>query len=185
MIYKLYGVDGKEILHHDLQDKGIWCKDGISKENVFVELYGNKLNLKINPEKEKDLYAPDLINIKNNKLGDLKTQNTPFFQAQKRFNIDPQYAVVFNGKDRTRYKNKYPDIEIYFAVDWQIIKFVSGKTIEVKPMVGVWFIPFGKLDMVLNDCPFHSYVQRTQDLKGNAKGSYILNLQDPVFEKVI
>lgn len=37
----------------------------------------------MNPNKINDKYAPDLINNQNSKLGDLKTENTPFFQSKK------------------------------------------------------------------------------------------------------
>lgn len=184
--YKQFGIDGKEIGHHDLQDKGVWCEDGASAEEVFVKKYGAKLGLIINPEKENDPYAPDLLNIRNRFLADLKTQNTPFFQAKSRFGYDPQFTVVFNGKDRERYRKNYPDIEIYFAVDWQSVKFVSNYgIIEVKPMIGIWFIPFSRLDIILENSPYHSYQQRVLDEKGNAKGSYVLDLNNENFERLV
>ena len=184
MAYKLFDINGIEVTHHDLQDKGVWCRAGASKEEVFVEKFGVDLNLRINPEKENNPYAPDLQNTSNQLLADLKTQNTPFFQAQSRFGYDPQYAVVFNGKDRQRYREKYPDIEIYFAVDWQVIKYHGRNIIEVKPMTGVWYIPFSELNKKLEEAPFHAYQQRQFDQKGNAKGSYGLNLLDHEFTKV-
>ena len=118
-------------------------------------------------------------------MADLKTQNTPFFQAKLRYSFDPQYTVVFNGKDRDRYRNKYPEIEIYFAVDWQVIRFEGGNKILVKPMTGVWYAPFMELDKLLNKSPFHYYYRRIHDKIGNAKGSYILNLNNPIFNKVV
>ena len=184
MAYKLIGVNGQEIKQHDLQDKGVWCSAGASQEETFIKKYGKNLNLIINPQKKTNPYVPDLLNTKNNLLADLKTQNTPFFQAQSRFSYDPQYTVVFNGKDRQRYKEKYPDIEIYFAVDWQAVKFVGNTTIEVNPMIGIWYISFNKLNELCRNAPFHQYQQRQFDDKGNAKGSYVLNLLDPTFKRV-
>lgn len=183
--YKLYGIEGNEILQHDLQDKGRWCESGATEEQLFVKKYGSELNLIINPEKATNEYALDLLNISNNLLGDLKTQNTPFFQAKSRFGYDPQYTVVFNGKDRERYSGLNMDIEIYFAVDWQVVKYQGEKTIEVDPMVGVWRISFKTLDELLRKAPYHTYQQRVDDEKGNAKGSYILNLLDKEFIKVV
>ena len=182
--YKLFDINGQEVNYHDLQDKGVWCRSDASKEEVFVEKFGKELNLIINPEKKTDPYVPDLINTKKNLLGDLKTQNTPFFQAQSRFGYDPQYIVVFNSKDRERYKQKYCDIEIYFAVDWQVIKFVDRRTIEVKPMTGIWYIPFGELDKLLEKAPLHAYRQRKFDQLGNAKGSFVLSLLNTAFKRV-
>jgi len=45
MGYELYDKNGELISHHDLQDKGPWCKHGSGKEEVFVELNGEKLGL--------------------------------------------------------------------------------------------------------------------------------------------
>lgn len=183
--YKLFGIDGNEILQHDLQDKGVWCESGATKEEVFVNKFGSQLNLIINPEKVNSPFVPDLLNTSNTLLADLKTQNTPFFQAESRFGYDPQYTVVFNGKDRERYKELYPDIEIYFAIDWQVLKFQGANTIEVEPMLGVWFIPFQQLDKLLQKAPYHEYQQRRWDQKGNAKGSYVLNILDSDFVRMI
>ncbi|MBK8808732.1 MAG: hypothetical protein IPO21_19680 [Bacteroidales bacterium] len=185
MAYKLFDISGNDVTHHDLQDKGVWCIDGASKEEAYVQLYGTQLNLVINPEKDTNPYAPDLLNTRNGKLGDLKTQNTPFFQSVSRFGLNSQHTVVFNGKDSERYKSLYPEIEIYFAVDWQVISFESDKSkISVNPMVGVWFIPFAELYKVLKTAPFHTYQQRVGDNKGNAKGSFVLDLTNPAFKKV-
>lgn len=184
-MYKLYDENHQEVTHHDLQDKGMWCIEGATKEEVFIQKYGQQLQLIINPEKTHSPYVPDLKNTANNMLADLKTQNTPFFQARSRFGLDPQYTVVFNQKDQLRYEKLYPDIEIYFAVDWQVVTFEGRKTISVRPMLGVWFIPFGKLNALLQKAPLHSYAQRKFDRSGNAKGSYVLDVRDLHFTKVV
>jgi hypothetical protein len=184
MTYKLFDINDQEVNQHDLQDKGVWCESGASKEEVFVDKFGKSLNLIINPEKKNNPYVPDLLNTKNNLLADLKTQNTPFFQAKSRFGYNPQYTVVFNGKDRERYKKKYPEIEIYFAIDWQVIKFQGKTTIEVEPMMGIWRISFKELDIILEKAPFHSYQQRISDNLGNAKGSFVISLLNPALKKV-
>ncbi len=186
MAYKLFDPLGKELTYHDLQDKGLWCIAGASKEETFVRLYGERLNLIIHPEKASNRYGPDLLNTANGLPGDLKTQNTPFFQAQERFQMPPQFVVVFNGKDRERYSQLYPNIEIYFAVDWQAVRFETwGKAIAVQPMAGVWKISFPALQELLKKAPFHSYQQRMTDQKGNAKGSYVLDLRQPGFNRVV
>lgn len=96
MSYKLFDIDNKELQYHDLQDKSRWCKDGEKIEEAFVRQFGEKLGLIINPEKNLNPYAPDLLNVTNGKLGDLKLQSTPFFKAKSLYQIDPTYAVVFN-----------------------------------------------------------------------------------------
>lgn len=40
MAYRLYDQHGKEVTHHDLQDKGPWCQTGASFEETFVSKYG-------------------------------------------------------------------------------------------------------------------------------------------------
>lgn len=113
-------------------------------------------------------------------------QNTPFFQADIRYGIDPQFAVVFNLKDKVRYEKKYPEIDIYYWVEWLAIDFVSGsQKIKIKPMTGVWAIPFGKLNKILKNAPMHYYQQRKYDTKGNAKSSYVISLNNDDFKKVI
>ncbi|MCL2683007.1 MAG: hypothetical protein FWE63_05950 [Bacteroidales bacterium] len=185
MAYKLFDKNGSDRTHHDLQDKGPWCSHGVSKEETFVNRYGEQFSIAINPEKSTNIYAPDLLNTSNNIIGDLKTQNTPFFQAKGRYNINPQYAVTFNVKDYIRYSTSYPSIEMYFWVYWEIVKFQGTNTIEVDPMEGIWFIPFQNLIEVIKTSPIHTYQQRMNDTKGNARDSYVLDLQNPLFTKIV
>lgn len=184
--YKQYDVHGDEVTHHNLQDKTVWCKTGAKTEEVFVDIYGKELGVKINPDKTSNPYAPDLVTIENNLLGDLKTQNTPFFKAKSLYGIPPRFAVVFNQKDVVRYSEKYPEITIYFWVEWIPIKFVMGSFInEIEPLKGVWKISFKSLQSIIKNAPLHSYQQRKYDTKGNAKGSYVLDIRNELFEKVI
>ena len=182
--YRLLDINGIDVTPRDLQAKGAWCETGAKIEEVFVKRYGEQLGLVINPEKGANRYAPDLVDTKTKGVGDLKTQNTPFFQARPRFGLDPQYTVVFNEKDAERYGRLYPDIEIYFWVDWVAVTFIGSTTISVEPMIGIWFIPFRELQKLLAKAPIHPYAQRTNDIQGNAKGSYVLDLQNPAFQRV-
>lgn len=138
----------------DLQNKSVWCSHGETIEHAFVKKHGRKLNVKINPEKESDKYALDLINTKHNLLADLKTQNTPFFRSKSLYDIDPQYAVTFNQKDALRYTeylNNAGEIFIYFWVDWLAVRWELGnQRIEVSPMCGVWGIRFSNLRTILD-----------------------------------
>jgi hypothetical protein len=185
MAYKLIDKNGFTVTHQDLQDKGPWCGKGASFEDVFIQNYGPQLGLAINPEKKTNKYAADLFNTKSKNVGDLKTQNTPFFKASSLHSINPQYAVTFNGKDYTRYLEYYPTIEVYFWVDWLITKFEGAETIEVKPMEGVWKINFADIKKLVGTAPMHNYRQRVFDNRGNAKESYVFDLGNPLFEKVI
>jgi hypothetical protein len=184
MSYIQYDKEGNIVTHSDLQNKKVWCKDGEQIEEAFVSRYGSQLGLSINPEKSTNPYAPDLI--KNSKIADLKTQNTPFFKAGKLYNIDPSYAIVFNRKDAERYWKLYRDIIIYFWVEWHSVKFVMGNfTQEVEYINGVWSIKFIDLVELLKVSPEHFYQQRIADKKGNAKSSFVLNLNNPSFNKII
>lgn len=183
--YQQYNRDGKEITPQDLQNKILWCKDGEKIEEAFVKLYGTQLDLIINPEKETNPYAPDLLEG-GKQIADLKTQNTPFFKAHDLYGIDPTYAVVFNRKDAVRYWRQYKDIVIYFWVEWHSVKFVMGQTIkEVEFLNGVWRIDFLELVEILKTAQSHTYQQRVNDVKGNAKDSFVLDVRNSKFVRVI
>lgn len=185
MAYQQFDKDGNEINHANLQAKSIWCKDGENIEEAFVKKYGKRLDLSINPEKTENPFAPDLV-YQEDQIADLKTQNTPFFKAKSLYGIDATYAVVFNRKDAIRYYRKYPDIIIYFWVEWHSVKFKMGShTIEVAYINGVWKIPFRKLTGLLKEAPVHQYQQRKDDKNGNAKSSFVLDIRNPHFNKVI
>jgi len=185
-MYQLFDFKGNEVKHHDLQDKSVWCKEGATIEETFVEKFGSELNVKINPDKTQNPYVPDIIRVNDNNLGDLKTQNTPFFKAQTLFQIHPTYAIVFNFKDFRRYSDKYPNIVIYFWVNWMVRKFKMNNTeIIVDKISGVWMIEFDDIIELVKTAPKHFYQQRRDDTKGNAKGSYVFDIRDKYFKKVI
>ena len=186
MSYKLFDIDNKELHYHDLQDKSRWCKDGEQIEEAFVRQFGEKLGLVINPEKKTNPYAPDLLNIKNGKLGDLKLQSTPFFKANSLYKIDPTYAIVFNLKDKLRYEKNYPEIEIYYWVNWVAVRFQMGNSdISVKPLHGVWQVDFSSFNKYLNESSLHEYQQRVNDQKGNARSSFVCDIRNEIFNQIV
>jgi len=151
-----------------------------------VNTFGSELKISINPEKIENPYAPDIIRNTDGNLGDLKTQNTPFFKAKTLFQIHPSYAVVFNIKDYNRYKEKYPNIVIYFWVNWMVRKFkMNNNEITVDKISGVWMINFIDVGKLVKTAPKHFYQQRRFDNKGNAKGSYVFDIRNELFKKVI
>ena len=185
-MYRQFDFNGNEVFHHDLQDKSVWCKDGENIEEGFINKYGERLQLVLNPEKKSNRFAPDLFRTTDKRIADLKTQNTPFFKAGERYGIEPTYAVVFNIKDFVRYSDKYPDIIIYFWVNWMVERFVMNrKELSVKKISGVWMIEFKDIIQLSKNTPKHFYLQRKYDERGNAKGSYVFNIKDKVFKKVI
>jgi hypothetical protein len=181
--YTQYDQFGNIITPEDLQNKTLWCKEGQKIEEAFVEKYGTQLQVAINPQKVVNPYVPDLVNQQG--LADLKTQNTPFFKARKLYELNPSFAVVFNRKDYERYRDKYPNLDIYFWVEWHSVKFEMGSFVqEVEYVNGVWKIGFPELSQVISRSPEHFYKQRVNDTKGNAKSSFVLNILDREFIKV-
>ena len=102
------------------------------------------------------------------------------------YGIDPSYAVVFNRKDRERYAELYPEIDIYFWVHWLSVKFeMVSFTQEVEHINGVWKISFQELNKLMDSAPLHEYIQRKDDTKGNARDSYVLDIRNDKFTRVI
>lgn len=84
MSYRLYDCGGKEITQHDLQDKGDWCQTELSIEQAFVSKFGAQLHVAMNPKKQTDPYAPDLVEMPAQTLADLKTQKHTFLPSQRK-----------------------------------------------------------------------------------------------------
>jgi len=161
----------------DLQDKKTWCDHGRKLEDLFIDEFGDNLSLEINKDKSGNVYAIDMYNTEDKLLSDLKTQNTPFFLAGKKYNIDPQFAVVFNKKDKLNYVNKTSDgsdIYIYFWVQW---KDQERFNVKVSEMDSIFRIKFSALLKLLDNKKLHEYKQRRNDNKGNAKSSYVLDVR--------
>ena len=162
----------------DLQDKKSWCSHGRILEDLFIDKFGDELSLEINKDKSDNVYAIDMYNTQDNLLSDLKSQNTPFFLAGKKYNIDPQFAVVFNKKDKLNYIDKTAngsDIYIYFWVKW---KKQERFNVRISEMDSIFRSKFSSLLEVLDDNKLHQYKQRKNDSKGNAKSSYVLDVRN-------
>jgi hypothetical protein len=74
---------------------------GIRQISLITELRSRRDELpalgckgELNPAKQLDPYAPDLV--VEGHLADLRCQRTPFFKVQELYGIDPQFAVTFN-----------------------------------------------------------------------------------------
>lgn len=154
-----------------------WYKYGESLERQFLSNIAPAYSLQIalNPKK---LYDPTVIDMiyKDKFPADLKTQNTPFFTSTK-YGVPSQYAVTFNHKDYTRYKKLYPYAIIFFWIEW---KQLSWKDKKVKPMNGVWKVPFWKIvrDIENGTVKLHTYQKRAKDDRPNAKDSYVLDIRN-------
>jgi len=61
---------------------------------------------------------------------------------------------------------------------------INNEKIDIKPMIGVWRIAFSQLKDLCASSPVHRYQQRINDVRGNAKRRYVLNLLHKSFEKI-
>jgi len=174
MAYQLFDANGSEVTNADLQNRAVWYRHGVRREDVFVETYGSGLGVQINPEKKRNPTVPDLLHQTH--LADLKCQNTPFFHAFK-VGIDPTYAVTFNLKDAYSYgkwgKN-HANLVIFYWVDWAAVKMVSnGKVHTASHLTGVWKVDFSTIEELRSTSPIHWYNQRNRqyethpDMKAN------------------
>jgi hypothetical protein len=155
-----------------------WVIAALDEERKFVEERLPQLGLTghINPDKQFDPYAPDLI--VEGLLSDLKSQHTPFFKAGEIYGIDPQYAVSFNLKDDVRYSEKYSDVVVIFDVAWKTTEMtIRGETFHVDPIRRTYAGYLGHVKRVVKECGNHrhNYMRRYDDTKGNAKDSWILD----------
>lgn len=131
---------------HSPEDKSFWILAGEEKERLFVEAVLPRLGFRgsVNPAKQTDRYAPDLL--VEGRLADLKCQRTPFFRASELYGVEAQYAVTFNRKDFERYRTDWPSIDIFFWVHWQETeRQIGGRTYSVEEMAGVWRASFPAL----------------------------------------
>ena len=159
----------------DTENKEPWLAFGEQREDTFIKEVAPRLGLSArkNPEKETDPTAIDLI--VDGKPTDLKTQETPFFTAEKKYDLPPQYVVTFNENDYYRYKEKN-SLDVIFWVRWH--ETVKGWGASVEPMEGVWRVSFEHIEADIDEreVPLHQYKRRKGDLK-NANASYLLNLR--------
>ena len=97
----------------DTENKEPWLAFGEQREDTFIKEVAPRLGLSArkNPEKETDPTAIDLI--VDGKPTDLKTQETPFFTAEKKYDLPPQYVVTFNESDYYRYKEKIASMSFF------------------------------------------------------------------------
>ena len=162
----------------DLQDKQSWCEHGRNLEDVFIEEFGEELSLEINKNKSESVYVIDMFNTKYGVLSDLKSQNTPFFLAGKKYNIDPQFAVVFNKKDKLNYIKKTSDgseLYIYFWVKWDAQDRFG---VKIESIDSIYATRFSNLLKILDEEKIHEYKQRKGDTRGNAKESYVIDVRE-------
>lgn len=164
---------------HATEDKSYWCKAyGPDVEKPFaqsLERFG--LVGALNPLKESDPFSHDLV---VNFPSDLKTVRTPLFKAQELYGIDPQFAVTFNRKDMRRYMQLYPNIVVFFDVQWISCQAsFGGKTHYVQDMrlLASGFLTDIQRAIVADGLQMHTYQRRVNDTNGNAKESWVFDIR--------
>ena len=160
-----------------------WYSLGEEREYQFIEKYGEKLELIINPSKQKYKTAPDLYYIKEFQSAELKVQFAPFFKSESLFNISPQYAWTFNQNDLLDYaitkNDKFP-IFIWVKYD----KDIENYGIVVKQFEAVYMTRIFYLKQLVEKACLWDYIKR-KNTTGNSKESYAFDLRTHYFKKLI
>ncbi len=167
---------------HDPQDKGWWLEAGLRRELGFVERVAPRLGLTavINPAIARDPYAPDLM--VDGLAVDLKCQTTPFFRAESFYNVPVRTAVTFNRVDYERYRKEHPAIDLIWWVHWDqlAMRFRDGTVVRTPPLSGVWRVSFDAVAQNIDHGRYrlHEYIHRRNDIRGNARDSFVLDLRE-------
>ena len=147
----------------DNEDKNAWCEAGLLAEGDFLASASIRgWGLSWNPAKSSDKYSHDFLGICP---VDLKTAQTPWIKSMEKFGIHPDRAISINEKDFKRYSRLYPNIIILIDVRW------SGRMYTLTLPRARRLIKAGKAKR-------HEYQQRKNDTQGNAKVSYIFDVDD-------
>lgn len=164
-------------------------------QNVIPRLRVNNRQLVggINPDKAGDKYADDLMFYGQVPTRvELKSCTTPFFLARQLFRQDPQMTFTLNVSDLNQMEDKMeifgddPLVFLYLLFEQATLK--QGKAEfgvnGIYPIEGVWAITIEALLTLVYDhsVPVHKYKDRK---KGNATRSYVLNLCDPCFYRMV
>ena len=172
--------DYSMITSFDTEDKQAYCREAEIQERAFVADRLPQLGLDgiINPEKEFNIYVPDLI--VGGLLSDLKSQFKPFFKVGMLYGIDPQWSVSFNLKDGRRYADKYPGIVVFFDVHWKTTTMtIKGRDYRVKPIHHTYAGYLSDVMKAIDECgnKKHTYQRRINDADGNALDSWLFDVR--------
>lgn len=166
------------------EDRQLWYDKAERWEIEFVEKYGEKFNLIINPSKSINKYAPDLYLLKTSEPADLKVQNEPFYKSKELYGIDPNYCWTFNVSDMVEYLYKYNDD--FGIIIWVRYHNCSGYGVTVQDTESIYYTTIGRIKKHAKvSGNVHKYVRRINDTNGNAYGSHTLDLSDnSVFKRI-
>ena len=187
---RFFDAGGTELRLHDTEDKDWWLRLGQRLEDSFIALCREKKvlhSIRPNPERTSaKAYLPEFV-WKGAPL-DVKVQRQPFFESWDRFGIRPRYAVTINLQDIVDIRDKYPTCRVAIWVDWLATRYVKTdpadetvSDITVEPLHGVWLVDPTGLERLgregVERGRHHTYGRRLRDKKGNARGSYVVDVR--------
>lgn len=132
----------------------------------------------VNTDKLTDPYTHDLQVLFRS---DLKSVTTPLFKARELYGLDPQYTVTFNDKDGKRYRELYPNLVVFFDVNWSVTsKRIGDDVYEVEPMHETYAGFLSDIRRAIRTCGSKrlEYRQRVDDTAGNAKSSWVFDVRE-------
>ena len=153
------------------ENKIWWVRKGKKLELLFVKRVGPlllPLVVEMNPEKEWDDYALDLL--VDRREGDLKTRATPFYTVEEKYGIPSRYAVTLN---RNKILGYHPSTPLLIWLEWQ--RLLVGTEYEVEPLSGVWITT--PAEILRHRPKVHWYADRVRDNRGNADCSYVVSVK--------
>lgn len=159
----------------DTSNKQEWYQKAEQWEKEFIERYGEKLSLIINPAKAIDKYAPDLYNLERSQAGDLKVQNIPFYTKAKQAGIPYECAWSFNNTDFIEYSWKYDSsFLIYIWIRYKSLEDYGGILVEDRD--DVYCTTMYHLKRIVRGSFLHKYINRQNN---HAQESYVVDLRSP------
>jgi len=159
---------------HDAEDKAWWIEWGVEKEKDFLKLCEKRQILPGIAKSKGTVYMPEFTYA--GRYLDLKTVGTPFFVAQRRYNVDSNFAVTLNRTDVMDCQLKYPECQIVFWVNWEA---ANNFGIDIQKQSGIWFLSYERMCQLIAKAPEHRYSMRDKDNKqGNATSSFVLDLRE-------
>lgn len=138
-------------------------------EDAFVANYGPRLDVRINPDKAKNKYAPDLERVEDGSLVELKSQRTPFRSAMTMLGIPVRFAFTIDEYAAMRYALYYPDIDIMF---WDV---VNDKVYQANMQDLVRYLP---------TC-YRQILKRRVDLGSKTDYVFVMDLRNEIFTRLV
>jgi|TARA_R110000744_G_scaffold205725_4_gene324413 hypothetical protein len=158
------------------ENRSNWYNNADVWEVEFVEKYGERFGVIINPSKSISKYAPDLFTLNNSISGDLKMLKQPFYKSQEIYSIPAQHCWTFNPSDFFEYTTKYCDDFGIFI--WKTFEKSSKYGSDIVEEESVYYTTLFELKkLIKKDGKIHHYIRRMNDTNGNSYGSYGIDLR--------